>query len=333
MLEHIDGLVNYWLRAQRTAYTCVAPAGADGGEGMVEGSLVTYTDARGIRSFEALYEAHGTPQARRLVAVGQMRLPLRMGGSGAPACEATATARSVASKLACFHRIRRWIPGLASLDPRTGGSAWCTELAKDYEDLRCRRLPIAAEYERYAQELLHYCDGETNRPRFRPRDLASAAALPPLGEMIDDPSIKTPAQRRLASIPHHEAWLDHMRRCVALDAAEAAAGSTLRPDREACRAIATAQPFASGLLSAKPVAWETRSDSAEYVWGLQRRVGLHLTAAAPTFAALSVNTQASRTTRLATGSSTTPKRTDRRHTTPLFASSTRWRSRPPPTWS
>ena len=28
MLEHIDGLVNNWLRAQRTAYTCVAPAAA-----------------------------------------------------------------------------------------------------------------------------------------------------------------------------------------------------------------------------------------------------------------------------------------------------------------
>ena len=53
-----------------------------------------------------------------------------------------------------------------------------------------------------------------------------------------------------------------------------------------CRAIATAQPFASAPLSAKPVAWETRSDSAEYVWGLQRRVGLHVTAAAPAFAAL-----------------------------------------------
>ena len=73
---------------------------------------------------------------------------------------------------------------------------------------------------------------------------------------------------------------------MALDAAEVAAGSTLRPDREACRAIATSQPFASGTLAAKPVAWETRVDSAEYVWSLQRRVGLYVTAALPTFTEL-----------------------------------------------
>ena len=125
-----------------------------------------------------------------------------------------------------------------------------------------------------------------------------------------------------------------MKRCVALDAAEVAAGSTLRPDREACRAIATAQPFASGLLSAKPVAWETRSDSAEYVWGLQRRVGLHVTAAAPAFAALREHSGIAYDPLM--GSSTTPRlprRTSRRRITRLSASSTRWRSRPPPTWS
>ena len=60
--------------------------------------------------------------------------------------------------------------------------------------------------------------------------------------MYYDPSTKTPAQRKLASIPQHEAWLAHHDACVALDAAEVAAGSTLRPDREACRAIATSQP-------------------------------------------------------------------------------------------
>ena len=42
----------------------------------------------------------------------------------------------------------------------------------------------------------------------------------------------------------------------------------------------------SGTLAAKPVVWETRVDSAEYVWSLQRRVGLYVTAALPTFTEL-----------------------------------------------
>ena len=82
---------------------------------------------------------------------------------------------------------------------------WLTEFRDEYAQLRARRADIAHEYRDFARDLVHYCDGATTRPRFRPKDLATS--IPPLEHIYGTASIKPPVQRQLASIVHHEGWL------------------------------------------------------------------------------------------------------------------------------
>eukprot|EP00966_Prymnesium_polylepis_P087235 2019015-Prymnesium_polylepis.1 len=49
--------------------------------------------------------------------------------------------------------------------------------------------------------------------------------------------------------------------------------------REATRMIGVSQPWAAGWLAMRPTDACARVRSAEFVWGLQRRFGLHVSAA------------------------------------------------------
>ena len=104
----------------------------------------------------------------------QARLPVRLGGAGLSITSALSYACYAASRLACWQRMRAWLPFFASVDPCTCESSWCRELRDAYEPLRLRHGAIAATYAVYAGELTHYCDGVTVRQRFRPCDLPSA---------------------------------------------------------------------------------------------------------------------------------------------------------------
>ena len=171
---------------------------------------------------------------------------------------------------------------LCSADP----VPWIREVRQAYESLRLRRSAIADVYTGYAQELHHYCDGDTTRQRFRPKDLASAKTVPPFRHLVDDSSMKPPAQRQLASIVHHEGWLACYEANQAADSAAAASGTDTRRLREATRIVGTSQPRAGSILRELPTSPDTRRQSSRWLWAMQRRYGLYVSQALPTFALL-----------------------------------------------
>jgi uncharacterized protein (DUF2461 family) len=61
---------------------------------------------------------------------------------------------------------------LRDVDPLTDTRPWFADLREQYEDLRERLARVRATYTAYAADLVYYADGDTSRPRFRPRDLA-----------------------------------------------------------------------------------------------------------------------------------------------------------------
>ena len=277
-----SGMPNHWLRGQRTRHTTVAPV-QQPSDALPPLSMTDVFDTRSAESFERLVDARHSPADRRARAVQQARLPTKIGGHGLLNTTSIAMPAHTASFLACWPRMQRWFPVFADVDLLTTDCVWLAELRTEYETLRMRRHAVAEEYRTYAKDLLHYCDGETTRPRFRPQDLAPAKATPPLKDTLDDTSIHPPAQRQLASIVYHEWWLA----CVAAnrdaDERDAAAGTATRRRRETTRLIDASQPYAGAMLKELPVDSATRRDSAEWVWAMQRRYGLYVSAALPTF--------------------------------------------------
>ena len=179
--------------------------------------------------------------------------------------------------------MREWFPFFAAVDVATSANSWCVELRQAYEPLVLRRGAVAATYAEYATDLSHYCDGATVRQRFRPADLPTAKSCPPLTNLCHDASAKPPSQRKLAAIVHHEGFLATADAARRLDAAEAAAGTPGRRDREATRLVSVAQPYAGEWLAMLPTSPATRVKSDEWLWAMQRRFGLHLTAPAAVF--------------------------------------------------
>jgi hypothetical protein len=124
--------------------------------------------------------------------------------------------------------------------------------------------------------------------RFRPRDLASRAAIPPLECVLGVNSVTKPAsQRQLVSIVHHEGWLLAYEAAHSMDSQPEIAAVSDRRDRETTRLVATSQPFSSAWLSMPPATTQSRIRSAEFRWSLQRRLGLYVTAPMAVFGQLS----------------------------------------------
>ena len=161
---------------------------------------------------------------------------------------------------------------------------WVCELRDAYEDLRTRAAAVHSQYREFASDLVHYCDGDSTRPRFRPADLVPMSALPPLKHILDGTSNKLPAQRQLASIVHHEDWLACVAANRAADAAALAAGTAARRLRESTRIVDVGQRHAgSGLLQMLPTSRSTRISTVEWLWAMQRRFGLFVSATLPLF--------------------------------------------------
>ena len=290
LMKHVaNGLPNHWLRSQRYTLTTTAPCGADGDairdeDGWTVPSMTSFIDGRTSRSFESLADAGHSPPDRRACAIQQARLPEKLGGAGLSNTSATAAAINVASRLQCWPRMAERSPLFASVDPLTHAHPWFAELRSAYADLRARHQAVTGVYQQYKTELLHYCDGDTTRPRFRPADLPSLEAVPPLSCIIGPTSDKKPPpQRRLVSIVHHEGWLASYRANRSADADPNLASQTDRLDRESTRLVAASQPFAGAWLALLPVEERARIVSSEFLWAYQRRFGLHLSQPAAIF--------------------------------------------------
>ena len=168
----------------------------------------------------------------------------------------------VASRLATWSRMRAWFPIFTDVDLAGDPHPWLRLVRDGYAALRTRHAAVAATYAEYAQDLRHYCDGETVRQRFRPADLpAPATALPPLTELLGNASAKTPSQRQLAAVVHHEVWLYVAGAAAQLDAEEGAAGAATRRDREATRLVSVSQTGAGSWLQMMPTSAKARIDS------------------------------------------------------------------------
>ena len=289
-----NGWPTYWLRIQRPSLTTVAPCDPQGQPVISDDeqpvpAMSTFIDNRTAQSFEALTHAAVSPLDRRARALLQARLPAKIGGANLPNATDHATADHVASYLACWGRMHQWFPFFSTIDIVRDERPYFADIRDAYNDLRARRTAVAAIYDEYALDLVHYCDGDTTRPRFRPADLATEKSMSPLYCIFDDASAKPPAQRLLASIVHHEGWLAVTAAARQADEDAVTNGTATRRDREATRTIACSQPFASAYLSRLPTSPKARLRTDEYVWALQRRFGLYVTAAMPTFICLSVN--------------------------------------------
>ena len=276
-----NSMPNYWLRGQRTTYTTVAPQPLPG-EASPPACMTECLDARSARSFESMADAAATPPDRRARAVQQARLPVKLGGAGILNTASTAAAAHTASLLACWGRMHEWFPIFAEVDVLHDPSPWLSELRTEYAALRARRGAIASTYTDFARDLVHYCDGSTTRPRFRPKDLAPDTSVPPMELIFGMASKKPPAQRQLASIVHHEGWLACVMANQAADTAAVAGRTATHRHRETTRIIDVCQPYAGDFMLGLPTSPATRYKSTEWTWAVQRRFGLHVTAALPT---------------------------------------------------
>ena len=85
---------------------------------------------------------------------------------------------------------------------------------------------------------------------------------------------------------NHETWLACVLACRSADAADAAAGTATRRLRETTRFIDVSQPQAGDFLHTLPTSPAMRYRTDEWTWAMQRRFGLYVSAALPTFALL-----------------------------------------------
>ena len=259
-----SGMPNHWLRGQRTKYTTVAPRPLPA-DTSPPASMTDCFDSRSAASFERLVDAAASPHGRRARAIQQARLPIKLGGAGILNTTGVAAAAHTASLLACWGRMHEWFPIFASVDILQDSCEWLSELRTEYASLRLRRGAIASTYDDYAKDLVHYCDGATTRPRFRPKDLASSTSVPPLHLIFGVASKNPPAQRQLASIVHHEDWLACVAANQAADAAALADHTATRRHREATRMVDVSQPYAGDFMRQLPTSPACRHKSAQWV--------------------------------------------------------------------
>ena len=233
-------------------------------------------DDRVMQSVDAVTHSEESPVDCVEAAAHQARLPCKLGGLGLCSASDLADPAWCASFLACWDRMQAWFPIFADVDITTDTHEWFVLLRDTYNGLRERRDDVAVIYDAYKAQLIHYCDGRTVRQRFRPADLAPATALPPFGALFDGTSIKRPSQRQLASVVHHERWLEWVDMAGGIDHRDER--GDLLDDREVRRAIDVSQPGAAGWLTMSPTSPPKRLRTDRFVWELQRRLGLYTTA-------------------------------------------------------
>ena len=277
------GIPNHWLRTQRPIHTTIAgpPRPTDGDN--VPSFVATFDD-RTAFSFLRSIDGFISPSHLQSLAVAQARLPIALGGGGILDTTNLAPVAYVASRLATWPRMQQWFPIFADVDILTDDRPWCAEVRTWYADICQRGQVVRSLYREYAKDLSHYCDGSTVRQRFRPANLAPASALLPLHELVGGTSTnKKPSQRQLASVVHHEAWVRCWNSASALDDHMESNGAAVRRRRESTRIIDTSQPHAGAFLRMLPTSPAARIRTDEWIWSLQRRFGLYVSAAAPTF--------------------------------------------------
>ena len=184
---------------------------------------------------------------------------------------------------------------VASADAAVSSSYLATAIAT-YNTQRAALRTVAATHAAFDRTKYFTVRGGY-MTRFRPRrlPLPTAEAVPPPDEVLDSASkSKAPSSGSLAAIEHHAKWLRLHDDLYAVDMANAlrtspstADGSSATRHREASRLISASLPFADGWLKAEPDgSAATTIATAEFRVGLQRRLGLWLSAFVDAVAAL-----------------------------------------------
>ena len=186
----------------------------------------------------------------------------------------------------CWADVRRFAPCLSSVDIASSALPLFVEFRAEYEQLRSQRDEIAAFYATLEGEAAEYFDFDgTFKTKFHPSGLPLAKRLPAdvssFSALSSDS--KPPAMRELRSICSHAAWKALMGDCIAVDAANAAAGMR-SVSRESARLVSTGAEYSGAWLQTSPLSWRQRS--SKVVVGLQRRFGLYISSAASLFDAL-----------------------------------------------
>ena len=192
-----------------------------------------------------------------------------------------------ASRLATAMRLHRWIPLFAAHNPLTDPHPFFSSFRDHYEDLRARRAALAAKYAELDKDVHHLCDGLTTLLPQRPSRLPEAKSLPPISSILAadcSASVFPPKQAKLASIARHEDWWACLAAWQAWDAAHPASDISARG---ATNFVAMSQHGAGQWLNLQPRTRGTRIQSVEFLYALQRRFGLYISAAIPAFAAAS----------------------------------------------
>ena len=276
----------YSLRAQSLDVT-LGPLDDETARALGAPSAAHAVDIRVGRSLDALTQAEDSPPDLRAVAQQQMRLSKDIGGMGKASAAALAPHARCASRLATAMRLHRWIPLFAAHDPLTDPHPFFSSFRDHYEDLRARRAALAAKYAELDKDVHHLCDGLTTLLPQRPSRLPEAKSLPPISSILAadcSASVFPPKQAKLASIARHEDWWACLAAWQAWDAAHPASDISARG---ATNFVAMSQHGAGQWLNLQPRTRRARIQSVEYLYALQRRFGLYISAAIPAFAAAS----------------------------------------------
>ena len=263
----------------------ISPDGAAAPAGTAHAhSVADAVDARTAQSFEALALSADSPSDCREGALAQMRLPVAMGGLGWLSVAVMHSAARTASRLGTASRLAEWFPIFRARDPLTDPHPWFADVRTAYESIRAIHACLRATYAAFDGRKHHLCDGSTVLTAFRPLRLPEAKSLPPISSVLKSNGTasvrKPPKQGMLASVLHHQEW----GRCLAhWQAWDAAHPDSPVADRATANFIAECQKGAGGWLSIRPA--DMRVRSSEFRFALQRRFSLHLSDAAPVFAA------------------------------------------------
>ena len=263
-----------------------APDGASAPAGsMHAGSVADAIDTRTAQSFEALALSKDSPSELRKRALAQMRLPAAMGGLGWSAVAVLHIAARTASRLGTTAPLAAWFPLFRARDPLADEHPWYAEVRDAYASIRADHADLRAIYASdFDGDRHHLCDGVTILTAFRPKRLPEAKSIPPISTVLKSNGTasvrKTPKQGMLASVLHHREWLECLASWRAYDADHPECPVA---DRTTSNFIAECQKGAGGWLAIRPA--DLRIPTSEFLFALQRRFSLHLSDAAPAFAA------------------------------------------------
>jgi hypothetical protein len=195
-----------------------------------------------------------------------------------------ATAAYVASRLATANRLHSWFPAFAAHDPVSSDHPWFQEVRGAYADLCARRAVLAKRHTALDADKYHHVDGVTVAPAYRPKGLPLAKSMPPFERIVGTTSDlrKPPKQGVLVSVIRIEDWHECLEGWRQWDADHPLARS---PDRCATNFISMSQTGADAWLRLLPTSRGARIISSHFLWSIQRRLNLHVTAPRDVFAA------------------------------------------------